>query len=105
MTSSPSGLDICCTEEDEAAQQAYKEEEVICQSAGPIIPNNQPIEGFGLDDHSNEASAAVSALVEREPMHNGRDRGGGQQDERRRGQQRTTTMDNEQRRWIYITIN
>ncbi len=76
-TSSPSGLDICRDEEDEAARQAYEEEEAICWSPGPIIPNNQPIKGSGLGNLLNKASAAVSALVKREPTHNGRDRGGG----------------------------
>jgi hypothetical protein len=61
--SSPSHLDIRQAEEDKAARQAYKEEEIICWSAGPILLNNQPIMGSALGNHPDKASAAVRALV------------------------------------------
>jgi hypothetical protein len=56
------------------------------------------------EDNCKNANAAREHC-QREPPHNGRDRGGGNTTRDDRGRQRMTTMDNEQRRWIYITIN
>jgi hypothetical protein len=56
------------------------------------------------EDEGNNANAAHEHC-QREPMHNGRDRGGGNMTRDVGGQGWMTTMDNEQQRRIYVTIN